>query len=428
MLLKQFPEEAIAKKVTLVLFLFIALIFLRCAEPIKTETPNTVTLQPPVKTYASAAVIRWSKTTSENFSVYNISYDTKPGVTDTSPLAASIIYKNDTTYLLDGLDQHTTYYVKIFVHNAASFSESNEISFTTASCTCGPFTGEKQGGMVLVPAGCFVGKDNSIATISYDFYMDTTEVTIAEWNSVMRSAAIIDTTTISQWNFILNIDTSTSQKPITEISKYQIIVFCNEKSRQNMRDTCYSYTSIHIDTTRYNKIDDIIDLECDFTANGFRLPTEDEWEYAYHAGQPQEYYWGKDGNMLSEHPFTTTYPLNLVDSLEISDYAWWKFNNEPDGTKDVAQKTPNQWHLYDMAGNVEETVWDLAAGVERDKSRIDFTGLELGPQSNKRSIVRGGSYGTSKYYILTAWWRNEGLEFDYSDDTEVGFRLVSPRP
>ncbi len=428
--MKPFCEPATVKDISFGLLLFTTLIFLHCADPVKTETPNTVTLEAPLKTYASGAVIRWSKTTSENFSLYDISYDTKPGVTDVSPLSGSVIYKNDTTYLLEGLDANTTYYVKIFIHNTVTFSESNEISFTTTSCGSGLFTGEKQGGMVLVPAGCFFGKDNSLATISHDFFIDTTEVTTGEWNSVIRTAGIIDTSvlTISKWNFMLNIDTSTSRKPITEISKYNMIVFCNEKSKQNMRDTCYSYTSILIDTSRY-KIDNIIDLECDFTVNGFRLPTEDEWEYAYHAGLSQEFFWGKDGNTLMESPYTATYPMINTDSLELSDHVWWDYNNVPDGPKEVAQKKPNQWYLYDMAGNVEEIVWDLAVtGVEREESRIDNTGLKPGPQSYKKSIVRGGSYKTSKAYILTAWWRTSSIEFDYSDDSEVGFRCVSPNP
>ncbi len=429
--MKPFPEQTITKKIMPLLILLIALIFQQCADPVKTEVPGTVILKAPLKTYASAAVIRWSKTTSENFSLYNIIYDTQSEVSDTGILAASIIYKNDTTYLLDGLNENTTYYVKIFVHNTVSFSESNEISFTTTPCGSGVFTNERQGGMVLVPAGCFIGKDNSLASISYDLFIDTTEVTIAEWNSIMRSVSIIDTAimSIKQWNFMLNIDTSTSREPITEISKYQMILFCNEKSRQNMRDTCYSYTSIHIDTSRSPNIDDIIDLECNFSANGFRLPTEDEWEYAYHAGQPQEFFWGKDGNTLMESPYTATYPFSKDDSLEISNYTWWDYNNEPNGIKEVASKKPNQWHLYDMAGNVEETVWDLAVtGVAREKRRIDYTGLELGPQSSKKSIVRGGSYKTTKAYALTAWWRRSSIDFDDGADNDVGFRCVSPSP
>lgn len=416
------------KKVIGYFVLFGAMICIYCANSFYKETLGIVTLYAPSKVYASAVVIRWNRTISESFASYNIFYDTKPNVSDTSTLAASIIYKNDTTYLLSGLDDNTTYYVKVFVYNSASYSESNEISFTTVPCTCGLFTGEKEDGMILIPAGCFIGKDTSIAAISYDFFMDTTEVTIAEWNAIMNAASIVDTTEISknEWDFILKMDTSTSLKPKAAISKYQMIIFCNEKSKKNTRDTCYTFTSIHIDTMRL-KITDIINLECDFTSNGFRLPTEDEWEYAYHAGKPEEYFWGKDGNTLADHPYTTTYPINDDDTAEISEYVWWKYNNEPYGPKDVAQRKPNNWHLYDIAGNIEETVWDLAFVGERDKSRIDYTMSEIGPQSSKSSITRGGSFKTSKPYLLTAWCRLSNIDFDYSDDNEVGLRVVSTK-
>ena len=355
-------------------------------------------------------------------------YDTKPGVSDSSILATSIIYKNDTTCLLSGLNENTTYYVKVFVYNSVSFSESKEISFTTMSCTCGFFTGEKQNDMVLIPAGCFIGKDNSIAAISYDYYVDTTEVTIAEWNSIMTSASIIDTTEIQidKWDFILNIDTSTSLKPRNEVSWYQMIVYCNEKSKKNNKDTCYTYTSIKIDTTRY-KITDITSLECNFSENGFRLPTEDEWEYAYRAGGLEEFFWGKDGNTLMEWPYTSSYPKTTEDSLEISEYAWWGYNNDPVGIKEVAQKKSNRWRLYDIIGNVEEALWDIASGVEREKSRIDYTGSKLGPQTTHRAIMRGGSYRTGKSYALSAWWRTFSIEFNNVDNENVGFRIVSTK-
>jgi formylglycine-generating enzyme required for sulfatase activity len=279
--------------------------------------------------------------------------------------------------------------------------------------------------MILIPAGCFIGKDTSVVSISYDFYMDTTEVTTRDWNEIMSAASMIDTTVISmsKWKYILGFDTSTSLKPIAEVCRYQMIVYCNEKSKNDNRDTCYSYSCIQIDTNN-NRIEDIPELRCDFSLNGFRLPTEDEWEYAYRAGGREEYYWGKDGNTLMEYPYTATYPVTAEDTSEISKYAWWAHNNDPSGAKDVAQNIPNIWHLYDIAGNVEEMVWDIVSDIEREKNRIDYRGQDAGPQSFRRAIVRGGAFNTKKPYILSAWWRQSSLEFNCTFSDAVGFRTV----
>jgi len=418
------------KYITLYLVLFFTILLLYCSELLVSESqnptpPDKVTLYTPGAIYANGVLLTWSKPKSENFAAYKIYFDTDAGITDKSPHAGSVTFKNDTSYLLTNLESETAYYVKVFVHNSASFSESNEISFTTAQCTCGVFTNEKQDNMILIPAGCFIGKDNSIASISYDYYMDSTEVTINDWNEVMSSARMIDTTGISmdKWEYILNFDTSTSTKPITKISRYQMIVYCNEKSYKRNRDTCYTYSSIQVDTNN-SCFRTITDLRCDFTLNGFRLPTEDEWEYAYRAGGREEYFWGKDGNTLMEYPYTSNYPKTPQDTSEISDYVWWVHNNDPSGAKDVAQKKPNIWHLYDIAGNVEEMLWDIVTTTERGKNRIDYKGEEAGPQSLRRAIVRGGVFNSSKPYILTAWWRQSSFEFNCTFSDAVGFRAV----
>lgn len=418
------------KYVIIYTVLSFAIVFLYCSELLVSETqnpapPDKVTLYNPSNIYANGATLFWTKPKSENFAAYKIYFDTNPGVTEKNSLAGCVTFKDDTSYLFKNLESETAYYVKVFVHNSASFSESNEITFYTTQCTCGVFTGEKQDNMILIPAGCFIGKDNSIATISYNFYMDTTEVTINDWNEVMSSASIIDTTGISidKWKYILGFDTSTSIKPITQISRYQMIVFCNEKSKKHNRDTCYTYTSVQIDTNN-SCIREITELKCDFDLNGLRLPTEDEWEYAYRAGGKEEYYWGKDGNTLMEYPYTATYPKTTEDSSEISEYAWWGHNNDPNEAKDVARRIPNIWHLYDMAGNVEETLWDIVSVAEREKNRIDYKGPDIGPQSLRRSIVRGGVFNSSKHYILTAWWRQSSLEFNCTFSDAVGLRTV----
>jgi formylglycine-generating enzyme required for sulfatase activity len=400
-----------SKLITVTVFLIIFSIdcsYILNDEAEKSGKPGAITLHQPEQVYPSAVYISWTEPETENFAAYKIFYSTSPGVTDSDIQVATIIFRNKTTFLIKELWGATTYYVKVFVYNSESFNESNEISFTTPSCTSGIFTDEQLNGMVRIPAGCFVGKDGSIGSITHDFFMDTTEVTDAEWHRVMHDSVVV------------------SMFPKTEVSWFQSLLFCNKKSNLAGRDTCYTFSSIIIDSIT-SRISDLRDLTCDFTKNGFRLPTEDEWEYAYRAGGWEEYYWDKDGNTIMQFPWTTSYPSTLEDTLEMCDHAWWEYNNKDignwsSGKKEVARLKPNEWHLYDMAGNVQEFVWDISSD-DRVQSRIDHTGPVKEPQGRTGRMIRGGRFDYN-HLIMTAWWRIRHLEPDMDYKRDVGFRTV----
>ena len=96
---------------------------------------------------------------------------------------------------------------------------------------------------------------------------------------------------------------------------------------------------------------DTCNLVIDYTKNGYRLPTEAEWEYACRAGSTADYYWGQS------YP-----PHTAADTAKISAHAWWYYNS-PNGTQPVATKPPNAFGLYDMSGKrvamVQRLVWKL---------------------------------------------------------------------
>ena len=110
--------------------------------------------------------------------------------------------------------------------------------------------------------------------------------------------------------------------PVTEVSWLDSVVFCNKLSRMLGRTECYTITN-ESENTVFNK-----------KADGFRLLTDAEWQYACKAG-------------------TTGYRYESIDQI-----AWYQ-NNSNGSAKQVGQLLPNPWGLYDMLGNVWEWCWDL---------------------------------------------------------------------
>lgn len=137
----------------------------------------------------------------------------------------------------------------------------------------------------------------------------------------------------------------------------------------------------------------------------FRLPTEAEWEYACRAGSETQFFFG--------------------DSLENADkYMWWEGNNEPQGTKEVGQKRPNPWGLYDMHGNVQEWCGDRWELPKQRGSQMDPTGPSSGSSffflwTNR--VFRGGGFRSGAYDCRASYRnREQSIDYHYS----LGFRLV----
>jgi formylglycine-generating enzyme required for sulfatase activity len=132
------------------------------------------------------------------------------------------------------------------------------------------------------------------------------------------------------------------------------------------------------------------------TEEGYRLPTDAEWEYACRAGSKGAFCYGDDPNLLGQ-------------------YAWYN-ENAGRTTHPVGEKKPNEWGLYDMHGNVMQWCQDWYSGLPQ-KGLVD----PEGPQNGQRRVVRGGCFAHQPSRMRSAI-RAGSEPIQRSEGT--GFRVV----
>ena len=156
------------------------------------------------------------------------------------------------------------------------------------------------------------------------------------------------------------------QKPVEQVTWTAAVKFCNARSMLEGLSPCYNPNT----------------WACDFSASGYRLPTEAEWEYACRAGSSARYYFGENAE-------------------ELKSFAWFE-GNSLSNPHPVGQRKPNAWGLYDMAGNVWEWCNDF---YDVKYYRTSPGDNPRGPPQGEKRVLRGGAWSASADNC-TAWTRN----------------------
>ena len=164
----------------------------------------------------------------------------------------------------------------------------------------------------------------------------------------------------------------TENNPVDYVNWFSVIKYCNLRSISEKLKPCYSYEAYGVNPEKWPNGWDkdsemFVNLKCDWEADGYRLPTEAEWEYACRAGTDTPY---PLGNTIT--PVDANIDNNVIN----------------DTTTAIGSYKPNNWGLYDMIGNVMEWCWDWYS-----KDYTDTIKDPRGTENGTAKILRGGSYG-----------------------------------
>jgi sulfatase modifying factor 1 len=359
------------------------------ANPVNSLSAPVITQQPQSNTVSVGQSVRFTVTATGNPAP---SYQWRRNGTNVP--GTSFSYTISSVRLSDA----GTY--SVVVSNSEGSDTSNG-AVLTVNATVTPT------GMDTIPGGTFQMGDTDTnfpdeqpvhsVTLSA-FYMDKTEVTQADYQALM----LVNPSYFK----------GDSLRPVENVTSFDAVLYCNARSKRDLRDTVYSYTSKTMDSIWCT---DLVSINIDYSKNGYRLPTEAEWEYACRAGTTTDYYWGRN------YPPTTTADTAAIDSFAI----WW--HNSNNFTARVGTKLPNAFGLYDMSGNVWEWCNDwhdnYTSGNQTDPT---------GPSTGSYRVMRGGSYDDCNppepyvfYLVYPLCSANRGnYIFPYFRGSAFGFRCV----
>lgn len=348
----------------------------------------------------SSINLSWTNPADSDFDHVEICFVSNDGTSDSEK--SDVIAESSANKTFSDIDGAKAYYTYYIASVDKLGNKSNEVKYKVSVNKTVNNVPER---FVKIPAASIDGTEiwtpSSRVFVSgrkleiASFYMSDHEVTRGEYKAVMGE----DPSTASAYDKDgnrLTGDDAVKNNPVNRISWYDALVYCNTRSINEGLTPCYEIDG-KTAPKDWGSVPTSSDstwnaATCDFTADGYRLPTEAEWEWAARGGENYTY----------------------AGSDYIDEVAWYTSNTNGTGTRDVKTKKKNAYGLYDMSGNVWEWCWDRYGIISGDTA-------SSGPASGSNRCQCGGSWGNSAGCAQVAY---QGVNNPSDRSFNCGFRLV----